>query len=93
MNMEYRKQLVLAMEFIVRHINDTEVFMKWLTCGVPDGDITFNNLTDTQEVDEYFTEDANLAELMDLFLKIMQDTLENGGLYCDRVSSKEKDYD
>ena len=36
-----RKKMVLAMEFIVRQINDEEVFANWLALGIADGDLEY----------------------------------------------------
>lgn len=80
-----RKQMVLAMERLIRSISNEELIQGWLMCGVPDGDI---QRYEEDEVDEYFTEDKNFAELMGLFLKIMKRAEKDGGLYSDGVSSK-----
>lgn len=85
MNVEYRKNVVLAMESLVRAVNDEELLEPWLMCGVPDGDIQQYT---QDEVDDYFVEDNNFAELMGLFLKIMSRAKNDGGLYVDRVVSK-----
>lgn len=89
-NMEYRKQLVLAMEFVARQVTDEQEFMRWLTLGVPDGDVEYGNLTDTSQVDDILVEeDEYFAELMCTFLRTMSSAYKNGGLYCDGVVSKE----
>ena len=85
MNVEYRKNVVLAMESLVRAVNNEELIDPWLMCGVPDGDIQQYT---QDEVDDYFVEDNNFAELMGLFLKIMSRAKNDGGLYVDRVVSK-----
>lgn len=85
MNVEYRKNVVLAMESLVRAVNNEELIEPWLMCGVPDGDIQQYT---PDEVDEYFIEDNNFAELMGLFLKIMSRAKNDGGLYVDKVVSK-----
>lgn len=85
MNVEYRKNMVLAMESLVRAVNNEELIEPWLMCGVPDGDIQQYT---PDEVDEYFIEDNNFAELMGLFLKIMSRARNDGGLYADKVVSK-----
>ena len=77
---ENRKRMVLAMEMIARAVNDEEVFESWLMYGVPDGEITRYSI-DTNEVDEYFTEDEHYRELMDLFLMVMKNAYKSGGLY------------
>lgn len=85
MNVEYRKNVVLAMECLVRAVNNEELLDPWLMCGVPDGDIQQYT---QDEVDEYFIKDDNFADLMGLFLKIMSRAKNDGGLYVDRVVSK-----
>jgi len=80
-----RKQMVLAMERIVRSVDNEELIGGWLMCGVPDGDI---KRYEEDEVDEYFTEDKNYAELMGLFLRIMTRAEKDGGLYSDGVTSE-----
>jgi hypothetical protein len=84
--MDKRKEMVLAMELLVRSVNNEELIMPWLSCGVPDGDI---ERFEEDEVDEYFTQDKEFAELMGLFLKIMVRAYKDGGLYADGVTSKE----
>lgn len=80
-----RKKMVLAMERIVRSVDNKELIGGWLMCGVPDGDI---QRYEEDEVDEYFTEDKNYAELMGLFLRIMTRAEKDGGLYSDGVESE-----
>lgn len=87
MNIKERKQTVLAMENLVRSVNNEEYIDSWLMCGVPDGDL--NEDSTWEDVDDYFIKDDNFAELMQLFLKIMSRAYKDGGLYIDKVSSKE----
>jgi hypothetical protein len=87
MNIKERKQTVLAMENLVRSVSNEEYIESWLMCGVPDGDLNRNSIWD--DVDDYFIDDNNFAELMQLFLKIMSRAYKDGGLYIDKVSSKE----
>lgn len=87
MNVKERKQTVLAMENLVRSVNNEDYIDSWLMCGVPDGDLNKNSTW--EDVDDYFIKDDNFAELMKLFLKIMARANKDGGLYIDHVSSKE----
>mgnify|MGYP007122081090 CR=1 FL=1 len=88
MKLKERVNVVRAMETIARCINDEMIFDSWLMVGVADGDIA----EDTEDEDlEYYCEDDNFAELMDLFLRLMTRTKKSGGLYCDGVVSKEAD--
>lgn len=82
-----RKKAVLAMEFLIRSMNDEEIMDGWLMCGVPDGDIDYAS-EDTSQVDDYFVEDDNFKSLMGLFLRSMSKADKSGGLYIDGVVSK-----
>lgn len=95
MNMKERVQMVKAMEFIARQVNDEGIFMGWLTLGVADGDIPYGDLDyrgTGDEVDEeleYYCEDAVFADLMDTFVRTMKRVAQTDtGLYCDGVVSK-----
>lgn len=87
MNKNIRKDAILAMEKLVRCINNEEIIESWLMCGIPDGDI--RNYT-REEVDDYFTENENFSYLITLFLKLMTRANKNGNLYIDGVTG-EKD--
>ena len=85
MELSTRAEMVRAMDFIARHVNDEEVFESWLINGVADGDI------DGKETDEdlsCYCEDKNFADLMERFLDLMKNAKKSGGLYCDRVISR-----
>lgn len=86
---EYRKRMVLAMEMLVRAVNDEEIIMAWLMCGVADGDISPASL-DTEEVDDVYIEDEYYADLMTLFLRTMEAAWRDGGLYDSGISSMDK---
>ena len=86
MNKELRKKVVVAMELLARSVINEEDMQGWLMCGVPDGDIDYGDLN-TDNVDEYFIEDKNFAELMGCFLRTMCRAKEDG-LYVDRIVSK-----
>lgn len=85
MNKNTRKDTILAMERLVRSINNEEIIESWLMCGIPDGDI--RNYT-KDEVDDYFTEDENLKDLITLFLKLMTKANKNGSLYIDGITGE-----
>ena len=91
MNVVERANLVKAMELLVRSVNDESYIEYWLSQGVADGDLTPPPTTEDWD-DEYglgyYIQDDNFAELMDLFLYVMQRAYKNGGLYCDDVLSK-----
>ena len=92
MDRQERGKMILAMEQVMRSINDEEIFESWLVTGVADGDID-ENTSPTDEVLDYYCEDENFADLMGLFCRIMRRGFhkdENGELYCDGICSKEK---
>ena len=84
MNKSLRKKTVLAMELLVRQVNNADLIEPWLMCGVPDGDI---QRYEEDEVDETLIEKENYAEIMGLFLKIMTKANKHG-LYSDYILSK-----
>lgn len=85
-----RIKLAKSMEFIARQVNDEEVFEGWLINGIADGDIEYGDLgvSDDDEILDYCVDDADFAELMALFLRIMRRADKSGGLYCDGIVSK-----
>lgn len=85
-----RVDMVRAMETVARNINDEEVFMGWLMCGVADGDIT-PETTDENIVDMGYTEDGTFKDLMSCFLRRMVGAYKSGGLYCGGIVSDSKD--
>ena len=91
MNKIERIQMVKAMEFLARQINDQDIFEKWLICGVADGDIDYGELVTTPDdvdiLDCYLGDEA-FADLMDTFLHVMARAAKDGGLYCDGVVSR-----
>ena len=81
-----RIELVRSMETVARAVNDEEVFESWLLCGVADGDID----EDTTDEDlEWYAEEENFKDLMDVFLRMMARAKKSGGLYCGDVTSSE----
>lgn len=88
MNTKERIEVVKAMETLARSINDERVFDTWLLCGVADGDINEN--TSDEELEFYVEDDKEFADLMHTFLKCMNGAYKNGGLYVDKVVSKEE---
>lgn len=88
MNLHRRTEMVRAMELLVRSINDEEIMMSWLSLGVADGDITGKE-TD-EDLESYCDDDADFAELMALFLRLMVRADADGGLYADGVCSENR---
>lgn len=89
-----RIKVLKAMEFIVRHVNDEDVFERWLRVGVADGDIEYGDLSVVEEDlgefgrGDYIDDDKTFSELMGMFLSVMNGAIKSGGLYCDGVVSK-----
>lgn len=88
MNKEQRAKMVLAMEYIVRNVNDETVLDGWLMNGVADGDITYGSF-DVEDVDDCYLEDDTFRDLMDCFLRRMAGAKKSGGLYVDGIVTKE----
>ena len=82
---EERYKVVRAMELLARAINDENIFETWLLEGVADGDIDEDT---TDEELEWYAEDNNFAELMEVFLYVMAKARRSGGLYFDGIVSK-----
>ena len=82
-----RVKMVKAMEFICRQINNEDIAMRWLYAGVADGDIEYGDLEYDPDFDEYYIEKGEFADLMKLFLRLMKQTYNDGGLFCGGVTS------
>ena len=82
---EERYNVVRAMELLARAINDENIFETWLLEGVADGDIDEDT---TNEELEWYIEDDNFSELMEVFLYVMAKARRSGGLYFDGIVSK-----
>lgn len=91
MNKIVRIKMVKAMEYIMRQCNNEEIIEDWLENGVADGDIPYGELemmpNDEASLYTYVDTDEDFSDLMRIFLEDMQDTLKDGGLYCDDVCS------
>lgn len=90
MNRIEREKMVKAMEFIVRKVNDEEIFECWLMDGVADGDIECGDLNCSDDFDEWYIDDEHFKNLMTDFLRIMACAWKRGGLYCDDIVSWDK---
>ena len=86
--LEERRIAVLAMEYMIAQLNDESLMDGWLMAGVADGDIYYG-CTDTKEVEDYYIEEGNFRDLLDIFLRAMGRARTDGGLYCGGVVSKE----
>lgn len=72
MTKEMRKEMVVAMETVMRHLNDETIFESWLMCGVADGDVTREVIEDPQLLDDYYTEKEAYDELCKLFTRLVK---------------------
>ena len=95
-NLRERKTMLACMEFISRHINDEELFFEtWLSNGMPDSEINYENLfvNFTEEADlieDFYASEETFEEIMTCFLHEMYRAyLEKSGLYCDSCLSRE----
>lgn len=89
-----RLQLVKCMEYIVRNLNDENIFESWLYSGVADGDIHYGSVAITPEDEEdldYYIQDEEFADLISLFLRLMTRARKSGGLYCGGVCAGERE--
>lgn len=82
-----RVKMVKAMEYICRQINNEDIAMRWLYAGVADGDIEYGDLEYDPDFDEYYIEKGEFADLMKLFLRLMKQAYNDGGLFCGGVVS------
>lgn len=86
--MEERIKMIKAMEYIARQLNDEILLSAWLMYGVADGDIPYGDFSveesDYEEM-EFLISDDDFSEIMGLFLRIMADAKNEGGLYCDGI--------
>ena len=80
-----RTKMVLAMEYIVRHINNEDIIDGWLMNGVADGDITSETEWEDENLEYYYDSNDTFSELMECFLRRMKCAIEDGGLYCNKV--------
>ena len=55
-NHKERAELVKAMEIVCRSLNDEDILIGWLMCGVADEDINSNTTTE-EIIDMGYTED------------------------------------
>lgn len=85
-----RIKVVKAMEYIARQINDEEVFIHWLACGVPDWEVPYGDLTTDPlyDLEWMCKDDERYSDLMRVFLDCMAAAKKSGGLYSDGVTSK-----
>lgn len=89
MNKDERRKMIVCMEYIARQMNNEDIFDLWLSCGVPDGDIKYGDL-DIENVSDYLIEDDTFKEIMTCFLRCMKASWNDGGLYCDKIVSRDK---
>ena len=97
MNSIERMKMIKAMEMIARCVNNENIFDLWLELGVPDGTYEYGDLDVSKDsIDGFYCggegwnqqdADRNFSYLMTVFLDLMYDARDSGGLYCDGVIS------
>lgn len=92
-NIQARREMVRAMDTVIRNLDDEDFIESWLAVGVEDHD---GDLTD-EEID-FYCEDTNFADLMYLFCRLMNKATNydrecnfDGTLYCDGIVSKKEE--
>ena len=88
--MEERKKAIVCMEYLARQINNEDILMGWLMCGVPDGDIKYGNLDITEISDDDYMVNEGFKDIMTCFLRKMSSAYQSGGLWCGNVVSGTK---
>lgn len=78
MKERYRRlgEKLRAMDTLVKAVNYEPLYYSWLAIGIADGDC---DLYDDEDLGEEYFEDAK--DIEELFLAIMAEANENGGLY------------
>ena len=85
-----RVKMLKAMEFVCRQINNEDIFMRWLYAGVADGDIPYGDFRsewEDEDMYDYYISEDEFADLMKLFLRLMKQAYNDGGLFCGGVVS------
>lgn len=86
-----RRKAIVCMEYLARQINDEDILMSWLMCGVPDGDIKYGDLNlDAVYSEDYMVSDGGFKDIMTCFLRCMSRAYASGGLWCGDVVSGTK---
>lgn len=95
-NLRERKTMLACMEFISRRVNDEELFFNtWLLNGIPDGEISDENLLkdfteEADSIEDFYITEETFEEIMTCFLYEMSRAYsERSGLYCDSCVSRE----
>lgn len=84
-----RAKVVRSMDIMARCINDENILMSWLMCGVADEDIK-SDTTDDEIISMGYTHDNTFCELLSLFLRVMKRASEDGGLFVDMQGWSDK---
>ena len=87
-----RKKMILAMEYICRHVYDKNILDAWTLHGVPDKSIPYGSF-DTNVIDDgndMIANDDKFRKIMDCFLNRMSGAKISGGLICDNVQRQYK---
>ena len=85
-NIEDRRKMILCMEFIMRNLNDEELFYRWILAGIPDDEFKFGEFN-PEVVDDYYIDPENFKDFVRIFLDILKSTEEGNAIYCGAVLS------
>ena len=88
MTKQERKMVIIAMEILARNVNSEDVFDYWLSCGIPDGEINYDEAIQCPDIardkiddyDLYLTDDNWYIDLCQTFLRLMRAAYNDGGL-------------
>ena len=72
-----RRKNVYMMDIIIKHLNDENQLERWLMCGVADGDIEEGETNIFDSIIDWYVEEENYKELVDLFLNILGDAMDD----------------
>lgn len=86
---EERKKLLVAMEYIMRNLNDEDDFSSWLCYGVPDCDIPYGNFNTNYVHDFYVSDEECFKTIVGTFIETIK-YMEYDGITCGGITSPSK---
>lgn len=69
---ESRAEVLLAMDTIVKHINDEEEHVSWLVDGIPDGGPELELTAEQLDYYGQFTDDKEFEDMVLIFARTMK---------------------
>lgn len=87
-----RMKMVCAMEYIMRHLNDEEIFCDvWLSDAVADGDLRYGKFDyKLEDFDRFYLQDDAFKLIVDTFVYCVRAAYKSGGFYCGGITAGEK---